>query len=116
MSVYAKSKKHGKWLKQYKSGVTVSDGFVSSCCDIWNERKTPYCPHCGVKMNDTNQKYIYRPEKLLKNFNEEMLECCEDCSYQYKQYRCDPRPTESTGCSLVDEELGLIDVDEQELA
>lgn len=43
--------KHGEWQKHYKSGTTVSDGFVSSCCDMWNERKTPYCPHCGAKMD-----------------------------------------------------------------
>ena len=29
--------KHGQWLKHYQSGVTVSEGFVSSCCDMWNE-------------------------------------------------------------------------------
>lgn len=44
--------KHGKWQKHYKSGTTVSDGFVSSCCDMWNERKTPYCPNCGAKMDE----------------------------------------------------------------
>lgn len=43
--------KHGQWQKHYKSGTTVSDGFVSSCCDMWNERKTSYCPHCGAKMD-----------------------------------------------------------------
>ena len=43
--------KHGYWQKHYKSGTTVSDGFVSSCCDMWNERKTSYCPNCGAKMN-----------------------------------------------------------------
>lgn len=43
--------KHGEWQKHYKSGTTVSDGFVSSCCDMWNERKTPYCPQCGAKMD-----------------------------------------------------------------
>ncbi len=43
--------KHGQWKKHYKSGTTVSDGFVSSCCDMWNERKTPYCPNCGAKMD-----------------------------------------------------------------
>ena len=46
--------KHGKWQKHYKSGTTVSDGFVSSCCDMWNERKTPYCPRCGAKMTERN--------------------------------------------------------------
>ena len=43
--------KHGEWLKHYQSGVTVSEGFVSSCCDMWNERKTPYCPNCGARMD-----------------------------------------------------------------
>lgn len=43
--------KHGEWQKHYKSGTTVSDGFVSSCCDMWNERKAPYCPNCGAKMD-----------------------------------------------------------------
>ena len=43
--------KHGQWQKHYKSGTTVSDGFVSSCCDMWNERETPYCPHCGARMD-----------------------------------------------------------------
>ena len=43
--------RQGKWKKHYKSGTTVSDGFVSSCCDMWNERKTPYCPNCGAKMD-----------------------------------------------------------------
>ena len=43
--------RRGQWQKHYKSGTTVSDGFVSSCCDMWNERETPYCPHCGAKMD-----------------------------------------------------------------
>lgn len=42
--------KHGTWLTHYLSGTTVSEGFVSSCCDTWNARKTPYCPYCGAKM------------------------------------------------------------------
>lgn len=47
--------KHGQWQKHYKGGTTVSDGFVSSCCDMWNERETPYCPHCGAKMNEERE-------------------------------------------------------------
>lgn len=43
--------RHGEWLKHYRSGTTVSDGYVSSCCDMWNERKSQYCPHCGAKMD-----------------------------------------------------------------
>ena len=41
----------GRWGKVYKSKVTVSDGYVSSCCDMWNERRTRYCPNCGAKMD-----------------------------------------------------------------
>ena len=41
---------HGKWLKEYASGTTVSQGFVASCCDMWNERKTSFCPYCGAYM------------------------------------------------------------------
>lgn len=40
----------GRYNKHYRSGTTVADGWVSSCCDMWNERKTPYCPNCGTKM------------------------------------------------------------------
>lgn len=43
--------KRGRWGKVYKSKVTVSDGYVSSCCDMWNERRTRYCPNCGAKMD-----------------------------------------------------------------
>ena len=43
--------RHGRWRKAYKSGNTVTDGYVSSCCDMWNERKSPYCSHCGAKMD-----------------------------------------------------------------
>lgn len=42
---------HGRWLKHYRSGVTVAEGCVSSCCDMWNERESHYCPHCGAKMD-----------------------------------------------------------------
>lgn len=42
---------HGRWLTHYRSGVTVAAGFVSSCCDMWAERWSDYCPHCGAKMD-----------------------------------------------------------------
>lgn len=42
---------HGQWLSHYRSGVTVVVGFVSSCCDMWAERWSNYCPHCGAKMD-----------------------------------------------------------------
>lgn len=38
------------WRKFYSSGVVVDSGVVSSCCDMWNDRETPYCPYCGRKM------------------------------------------------------------------
>ena len=42
---------YGRWIKQYRSGVSVNSGVVSSCCDMWNERETKYFPHCGANMN-----------------------------------------------------------------
>ena len=50
---------HGRWVTHYRSGTTVAEGYVSTCCDMWNNRKSDYCPHCGAKMdggagNDTN--------------------------------------------------------------
>lgn len=46
---------HGRWLKHYRSGLTVAAGFVSSCCDMWAERRSNCCPYCGAKMEDTNE-------------------------------------------------------------
>lgn len=42
--------RHGKWSRFYKSGAEVEEGFVSSCCDMWNERRSHYCPNCGAYM------------------------------------------------------------------
>lgn len=43
----------GVWKKCYSSGVVVDSGVVSSCCDMWNDRETPYCPYCGLKMHSS---------------------------------------------------------------
>ena len=43
--------RHGMWSRFYKSGVEVYEGFVSSCCDMWNERRSHYCPNCGCLMD-----------------------------------------------------------------
>ena len=42
---------YGQWVKHYRSGTTVADGYVSTCCDMWNARKSNYCPNCGAKMD-----------------------------------------------------------------
>jgi hypothetical protein len=42
---------HGRWVTHYRSGTPVSEGYVSTCCDMWNKRKSPYCPNCGAKMD-----------------------------------------------------------------
>lgn len=42
---------HGWWGKHYLSGTPVADGYVSTCCDMWNNRKSDYCPNCGAKMD-----------------------------------------------------------------
>lgn len=48
--------KHGEWRQEYCSGREINEGFVSSCCDMWNERKTDYCPNCGAKMDGKDNK------------------------------------------------------------
>ena len=42
---------HGQWVTHYRSGTSVAEGYVSTCCDMWNNRKSDYCPHCGAKMD-----------------------------------------------------------------
>lgn len=42
---------HGRWEKHYRSGTPVAEGYVSTCCDMWNNRKSDYCPFCGAKMD-----------------------------------------------------------------
>ena len=42
---------HGRWVTHYRSGTPVADGYVSTCCDMWNNRKSDYCPNCGAKMD-----------------------------------------------------------------
>ena len=42
---------HGRWVTQYRSGTPVAEGYVSTCCDMWNNRKSDYCPSCGAKMD-----------------------------------------------------------------
>lgn len=42
---------YGRWVTHYRSGTSVAEGYVSTCCDMWNKRKSPYCPHCGAKMD-----------------------------------------------------------------
>lgn len=42
---------HGRWVTHYRSGTPVAEGYVSTCCDMWNNRKSDYCPHCGAKMD-----------------------------------------------------------------
>lgn len=42
---------HGRWEKHYRSGTPVAEGYVSTCCDMWNKSKRNYCPNCGAKMD-----------------------------------------------------------------
>ena len=42
---------HGRWVRHYRSGTPVADGYVSTCCDMWNSRKRNYCPSCGAIMD-----------------------------------------------------------------
>lgn len=42
---------HGRWVTHYRSGTPVAEGYVSTCCDMWNNHKRNYCPNCGAKMD-----------------------------------------------------------------
>ena len=42
---------HARWITHYRSGTPVAKGDVSTCCDMWNNRKSDYCPNCGSKMD-----------------------------------------------------------------
>ena len=42
---------HGRWVTHYRSGTSVAKGYVSTCCDMWNNRKSDYCPNCGARMD-----------------------------------------------------------------
>lgn len=42
---------YGRWVTHYRSGTPVVEGHVSTCCDMWNNRKSDYCPNCGAKMD-----------------------------------------------------------------
>lgn len=42
---------YGRWVTHYRSGTPVAKGYVSTCCDMWNNRKSNYCPNCGAKMD-----------------------------------------------------------------
>ena len=46
--------RRGKWNKQYSSGLKVEKGYVSSCCDMWNERRSNFCPNCGADMREVD--------------------------------------------------------------
>lgn len=50
-----------KWENHYRSGLTVKSGYVSSCCDMWHERKSNYCPHCGAKMDEKQKMPEVKP-------------------------------------------------------
>lgn len=42
---------HGRWVMRYRSGTPVAEGYVSTCCDMWNNHKRNYCPYCGAIMD-----------------------------------------------------------------
>lgn len=42
---------HGQWVTHYRSGTPVAEGYVSTCCDMWNNRRSDYCPNCWAKMD-----------------------------------------------------------------
>ena len=47
---------HAEWTV-VDDGVDIGDGTHTECsnCKIWARVKTPYCPHCGSKMDGGNK-------------------------------------------------------------
>lgn len=52
-SVDAQPVVHGRWERYngWRSGYQVALGYKACCCGGRAERKTPYCPNCGAKMD-----------------------------------------------------------------
>lgn len=42
----------GEWSEHYKSGVHAGNGVVCTKCDMWNSRRSQFCPACGRPMMD----------------------------------------------------------------
>ena len=49
--------RHGRWVTHYRSGTTVAEGYVSTCCDMWNNRKSDFFPNCGARMDLEEDTY-----------------------------------------------------------
>ena len=47
---------HAEWGRHYNSGTRVNVGYVCTCCDMWNERRSNDCPNCGAKMDKESEK------------------------------------------------------------
>lgn len=49
---------HGQWVTHYRSGTPVAEGYVSTCCDMWNNRRSDYCSNCGAKMDGGEDRAV----------------------------------------------------------
>lgn len=49
-----------KWMYNYKSGASAGTGFVCSFCDMWNGRKSHFCPSCGKAMDIEGMEQLQR--------------------------------------------------------
>lgn len=51
-----------KWKDRYRSGRIVGSGCVCSSCDMWNKRRSDFCPSCGKAM--TSEAWIMLEKRL----------------------------------------------------
>lgn len=61
-------KMRGEWSEHYKSGIHAGNGAVCTKCDMWNNRRSHFCPACGAPMTDEAVDIML---ERLRKMNEE---------------------------------------------
>ena len=58
-TIEAEPVKHGRWMERQIQGRYGSNTYYecSVCCQIADEYKSPYCRHCGAKMDGGNDDH-----------------------------------------------------------
>ena len=53
----------GEWSEHYKSGIHAGNGVVCTKCDMWNSRRSHFCPACGRPLTDEAVDILWREWK-----------------------------------------------------
>ena len=60
-------KYRGEWSEHYKSGIHAGNGVVCTKCDMWNSRRSHFCPACGRPMTDEAVQMVMERLEALKD-------------------------------------------------